>query len=95
MTLHSALRPQMPGRQGLAHLWSMQAKFWLHSELTRHSGRQLGGSPIYSGRHEQIHWSFLSLWVLYGPHGLGSHGSETIGSTKDGKNSMFLKSLIS
>ena len=46
MALHSALTPQIPGKQGVLHFWLMQAKFCWHSELTKHSGRQFGGSPM-------------------------------------------------
>ena len=46
------------------------------SELTTHSGLQLGGEPIISGRQEQRHWPPISLGVLlFGPQGLGTHGS--------------------
>ena len=44
MTWHLALLPQVPG-QGSAHFWLMQAVSWLQSELTTHSGLQLGGLP--------------------------------------------------
>lgn len=51
-TLHSAKEPQTPG-QGSLHFWLMQAKWLEHSVLLTHSGRQFGGEPINSGRHEQ------------------------------------------
>lgn len=51
MTLHCAPAPQDPGH-GSRHFSLRQAKLLAHSELMTHSGRQLGGLPIYVGRHE-------------------------------------------
>jgi hypothetical protein len=42
-TLHLASRPQVPG-QGSPQRFLMQARFRAQSELTSHSGRQLGGA---------------------------------------------------
>jgi hypothetical protein len=44
-TWHRALRPHVPG-QGSLHFWFIQALSSGHSELTTHSGLQLGGVPI-------------------------------------------------
>ena len=77
ITLHSALTPQMPGPQGDLHFWSIQARFCWHSELTKHSGLQLGGSPMYPGRQVHTQAPFSSLKSLYNPQGLGSHGSRS------------------
>ena len=51
------------------------------SAFMTHSGLQLGGEPIISGRQEQRHWPPMSLGgLLFGPQGLGSHGSDTTGA---------------
>lgn len=60
--------------QGSLHFWSVHAKFGGHSELTTHSGRQLGGDPIKVGKHEQTACPFISLHWLFAPHGDGLHG---------------------
>ena len=60
VTWHLALLPQVPG-QGSTHFWLMQAVSWLQSELTTHSGRQLGGLPWYPGIHAQTHTPLTSL----------------------------------
>ena len=74
VTRQSALAPQRPG-QGSLQRCCMHAVVWLHSELTRHSGRQLGGAPIMATSQEQTQTPFCSLCWLYAPQGLGSHGS--------------------
>jgi hypothetical protein len=51
MTLQRALSPQEPG-QGSRHFSLMHAWLLGHSELIEHSGRQLGGAPIYEAIHE-------------------------------------------
>lgn len=45
-----------------------------HSELTVHSGLQLGGLPKYVGKQEQTAWPLISRQALFGPHGDGIHG---------------------
>lgn len=70
MTLHSALKPHVFG-QGFIHFCLMHALSKGHSELTVHSGRQFVGVPVYSGRHEQTAWLFISRHWLLGPQGLG------------------------
>lgn len=45
ITLHRALKPHVPG-QGSVHFRFWQALSKGHSELTTHSGLQLGGDPI-------------------------------------------------
>ena len=74
-TLQYAFTPQRPGH-GSWHFRLMQALSEEQSELTTHSGRQLGGEPIISGRQE--HWQRSPITrggLLFGPHGFGSHGS--------------------
>jgi len=68
-----AFWPHIPGH-GSLHFCPIQALSRLHSVLITHSGRQLGGLPIYSGRHEHIAWPFFSLHWLFGPQGDGLHG---------------------
>ena len=80
MTLHSALTPQIPGPQGDLHFWFIHAKFCWHSEFTKHSGRQFGGSPIYPGKQLQTQAPLKSLKLLYCPHLLESQGSASTGS---------------
>jgi hypothetical protein len=46
-----ALKPQDP-RQGSLHFSLIQALLLGHSELIKHSGRQLGGDPMYVAKHE-------------------------------------------
>ena len=58
----------------------MQALSEGQSELTTHSGRQLGGDPIISGRQEHWHCPPMFLGGLeFGPHGFGTHGSGITG----------------
>lgn len=52
----------------------MHARLCSQSELTIHSGRQLGGLPKNPGRHEHEACSPKLLHTLLGPHGEGSHG---------------------
>lgn len=60
----------------------MQAWLDRQSELTWHSGRQLGGEPIIVGWQEQSQRVPLARGgLLLGPQGLGSQGSATTGST--------------
>ena len=66
----------------------MQALSEEQSELTTHSGRQLGGEPIISGRQE--HWQRSPITrggLLFGPHGFGSHGS-TYSTTAEQKREL-------
>ena len=73
--------PQRPG-QGSWHFLLMQALSVGQSAFTTHSGRQLGGDPIISGRQEHWHLSPIRRGgLLFGPQGFGSHGSSaTTGS---------------
>merc|ERR1719295_1951036 len=73
------VRLSWPG-QGSLQRCCMHAVVWLHSELTRHSGRQLGGAPIMATSQEQTQTPFCSLCWLYAPQGLGSHGSVSTGT---------------
>lgn len=52
ITLHCAPTPHDPG-QGSLHFCRIHAKLLEHSGLIVHSGRQFGGLPIKSIRHEQ------------------------------------------
>lgn len=73
MTAQDVFKPHVPGH-GSVHFCSMHALFEGHSELTTHSGLQLGGLPIYVGAQEQTAWSFTSLHWLFGPQGEGRQG---------------------
>ena len=66
--------PQVPG-QGSEHFWFIQALLGEHSALTKHSGRQAGGIPIYDVKQEQTAWSLTTLHWLFGPQGDGLQGS--------------------
>lgn len=68
-----AFVPQTPGH-GSTHFWLTHALSRAHSELTTHSGRQLGGVPINIGKHEQTACSLISLHWLFGPQGDGEQG---------------------
>lgn len=46
-----------------------------HSALIRHSGRQLGGTPINWLKHEQDGTPLAFLHWEFGPQGEGIHGS--------------------
>lgn len=59
---------------GSTHFKLTHALFETHSVLTMHSGLQLGGLPLYSGKQVQTDWSFITLHTLLGPHGDGEHG---------------------
>lgn len=71
--LQTAFMPQDPG-QGSLHLWLMHAKLLGHSLLLIHSGLQLGGEPVNSGRQEHDGESLITWHWAFGPHGDGSHG---------------------
>lgn len=62
--------PQGPG-QGEIHFRLTQVFSDEHSELTTHSGLQLGGDPWYSGKHEHTLTPFEIRHWLFGPHGEG------------------------
>lgn len=72
-TEHSALTPQLPG-QGSLHFWLTQALESSQSELTTHSGRQVGGLPIKPSIHLQTAIPFTSWQWLFGPQGDGEQG---------------------
>jgi hypothetical protein len=83
-TLHWAFWPQEPG-QGSLHFSLMQAWLLAHSELTTHSGLQLGGEPMYPDKQEQDGEPPISRHCENGPHGVGWHGSwTTVGSLGGG-----------
>lgn len=65
--------PQEPG-QGSLHFSLIQAKLLEHSELTTHSGRQLGGAPMYWRKQEHEGLPPMSRHSLLGPQGDGMHG---------------------
>jgi hypothetical protein len=52
----------------------MHAKLLEHSELLTHSGRQLGGEPTYSFKHEHDGESPIGRHSEFGPHGDGWQG---------------------
>lgn len=76
---HLVFNPQEPG-QGSAHLFSMQALFWGHSELTIHSGRHVGGTPTNPGWQRQTACPLCTRQLLFGPQGDGSQGLSGNGS---------------
>ena len=80
MTWHCAPSPHRP-RQGSVQVVARQASWGAQSELTTHSGRQLGADPKYPGAQEQRHVSPSTLWVLYGPQKLLPHGSLSSGGS--------------
>lgn len=63
ITLQIAFEAQLPG-QGSLHLSLIHAKFERHSWLDRHSGRQLGGNPMWYGKHEHAARSSNSRHLL-------------------------------
>lgn len=73
ITSHLAFRPQEPGH-GSLHFLFIQAKRGVHSALTEHSGRHLGGTPIKSGKQVQTDCPFTTRHSLFGPHGDGLQG---------------------
>lgn len=60
--------------QGSLHFLFIQAKLKEHSLFVIHSGLQLGGVPIKSGKQEQEGESLIILQAEFGPQGDGSHG---------------------
>ena len=92
-TRQYAFTPQRPG-QGSWHLRLIQALSEEQSELTLHSGLQLGGEPIIWGwqLHSQRSPITLGKFEL-GPQGLGSQGStsSTIGSMAKSLNKYLCK----
>lgn len=52
----------------------MHARVLGHSTFETHSGRQFGGAPMYSLRHEQDGVSPTGLHSEFGPQGDGWHG---------------------
>lgn len=49
---------------------------WIEQSLfVVHSGRQLGGDPIYSDKHEHVGLPLDEIHNELAPHGLGLHGS--------------------
>lgn len=74
MTLQRAPTPQDPG-QGSVHFWLMQALLLGHSALMLHSGRQLGGDPIYVGKQEQDGEPLILRHSAFCPQGDGTQGS--------------------
>lgn len=75
----------------------MQAKLLAHSELLMHSGRQFGGVPLYSGKHEQEGASLTTLHCAFGPQGEGLHGFKGIdggsSSEKETNNKFYLHDI--
>ena len=77
-TLQIAFTPQ-EFIQGSWHFCLMHANRLEHSLLLTHSGRQLGGNPINSRRHEQDGWSLSTWHSAFGPQGDGWQGLIGIG----------------
>lgn len=80
ITSHLASTPHDPAH-GLIHFWLLQALFGGQSELTTHSGRHVGGLPMYPGTQVHTACPLTSLHWLFGPQGEGWHGFVTTGTT--------------
>lgn len=91
-TWHNAFQPQVP-EQGSMHFWLLQAWFLGQSELTTHSGLQLGGLPRNPGTQEHTAWPFIALHWLLGPQGDGLQGF-TCTCSKFKNNVIFFYSQI-
>lgn len=63
----------MPGH-GSPHFWRIHARWLEHSLLLTHSGLQLGGVPINSGKQEQDGLSPATWHWEFGPQGDGWQG---------------------
>lgn len=74
ITTHEVWRPQDPGH-GSRHFSFWHARCPGHSALLVHSGRQLGGRPMYEGRQEHVGVLPLERQTALGPQGEGTHGS--------------------
>lgn len=83
-TWHFAPAPQVPGH-GSPHFRFEHASFWGHSELWTHSGRHVGGLPMYPWTQEHAACPLVSRHWLFGPHGDGLHGFCTTGATRINK----------
>lgn len=64
----------------------MQARELEQSLLLAHSGRQLGGMPMNSGKQEQDGMSPFTMHCEFGPQGEGWHGSPFSGGNASTKN---------
>ena len=69
-TLHSAFKPQAL-IHGFEHFLLTHALSLEQSECVTHSGRQFGGAPIMSGRHEHEGLPFRLIQLALGPQGDG------------------------
>lgn len=72
-TAHNALVPQDPG-QGSTHFSLIHAKLLGQSGFMVHSGRHVGGLPMYCGKQEQEGDPPISRHCELGPQGEGTHG---------------------
>lgn len=79
---------------GSAHFRFIQAKFRAHSEFTLHSGRQYGGIPLYSGKHEHDGWPLSGTHRELGPQGLGTQGFTGGASWAGGGAADFIRKVI-
>lgn len=78
ITLHCVLIPH-EFMHGDAHFWLMHASSLEHSLFTTHSGRQVGGLPMKFARQVHTAWSLTFRHWLFGPHGDGLQGSDSMG----------------
>lgn len=97
ITWHSAFGAHTPG-QGSLHFWFKQAKWFAHSLLLTHSGRQLGGWPMKFGRQVHEGVSPLTWHMAFGPHGEGTQGFSSCATgggaeTKYTNNKLLLETL--
>lgn len=77
--------------QGSIHFWLTQLLDESHSELTIHSGLQLGGVPKNPETHVHETSPLLLLHTELLPHGLGVHGFLGVGSARNIKNKLYIK----
>lgn len=71
----------------------MQARLEAHSLLLTHSGRQLGGDPVNSGRQEHDGDSPVTLHCELGPHGDGWHGFDGTGVGTSSANILYISNV--
>lgn len=93
-TEHLALSPQAFAH-GSTHFRFMQAKFRAQSEFTLHSGRQYGGIPLNSGKHEHDGLPLSGRHLELGPQGLGTQGLTCSTSWAGGGAASFFWVILS
>lgn len=71
--MHTALGAHVPGH-GSLHFILIHVRWYEHSLLLTHSGRQFGGEPMKLGAHEHDGEFPLTWHWEFGPQGDGKHG---------------------